>query len=130
MKQVRIYILAVAVIALLVSLSVAGDKEEKTERGADGVLSVQMLAKSPQKFLGQDLTVAGVVGNVTEHKNVFTLIDKAACGGCPSKRSCGVTEFKVSYKGDPPKKRKQVKVTGRLVEVDKGRYLLEASRIQ
>lgn len=129
MKHIRIFILTFSVVALMVSLSVAGENE-KEERGAPGVLSVQVLAKSPQKFIGQDVVVAGVVGNVAEHKNLFTLIDKAACGGCPSKRSCGVSEFKVSYKGDPPKKRKQVQVTGRLVEVDKGRYLLEASKIQ
>lgn len=130
MKQLRIYILAISVIALLASFSLAGDKEHKTDRGTPDVLSVQMIASAPQKFMGKDVTVKGVVGNVAEHKSLFTLIDKAACGGCPSKRSCGMTEFKVSYKGEPPSKRKTVQVTGRLVEVEKGRYMLEASKIQ
>ncbi len=130
MKQYRTFILTIVVFMLVTSIALAGEKEKCESRQTAEILTVEMLTKSPAKFVGQDLTVKGVVGTVSSDKNLFTIVDSGACGGCPSKRSCATPEFKVSYKGELPKKLKIVQITGRLVEHEKGQYLLEASKVQ
>ncbi len=126
MKQLRICLLAVTVIALLVSLSAAGVKD----RNKTKTLSVEMLTKAPQKFVDKDVTVKGVVATVSADKKYFTIVDAAGCGGCPSKKACGTAEMQVVYKGDLPDKKKIVKIFGRLIEQKKGEYVIEATKIQ
>jgi Fe-S cluster biogenesis protein NfuA len=130
MKQYRIFILTIAVFVLVASIAQAGAKDRNESRKSTKVLTVEMLTKSPAKFVGQDVTVKGVVGTVSSDKKLFTIVDSGACGGCPSKRACATPEFKVTYKGELPKKLKIVQITGRLVEHEKGQYLLEASKVQ
>jgi hypothetical protein len=130
MKRFRISVAVFAVAVLVVSFAAALAVDRNENRQPTEPLTVEMLTKSAKKFVGHDVTVKGVVGSVSAEKKYFTIVDKTGCGGCPSKRSCGVSEFKVSYKGDLPKRKKQVEVTGRLVEIKDGGYLLEASKIQ
>jgi hypothetical protein len=130
MKQYRIIVLAIAVFVLVTSIALAGAKDRNKSNQSTEILTVEMLTKSPAKFVGQDLTVKGVVGTVSAEKKLFTIVDSGACGGCPSKKACATPEFKVSYKGELPAKLKIVQVTGRVIEHEKGQYLLEASKVQ
>lgn len=130
MKQFRIFILTITVLVLVASLAVAGAKDRNKSGQTTEILTVEMLTKSPHKFVGHDVTVKGVVGTVSAEKKLFTIVDSSACGGCPSKRACATPEFQVTFKGDLPAKKKSVTITGRLVEKEKGKYLLEASEIQ
>ena len=126
MKQLRICLLAVTVIVLLVSLAAAGAKD----RNKTKTLSVEMLIKSPQKFVDKNVTVKGVVATVSAEKKFFTIVDAVGCGGCPSKKACGTAEMQVVYKGDLPNKKRIVKIFGRLIERGEGQYVIEANKIQ
>ena len=105
-------------------------EDNQNDRQTIKTVSVGTLAKSAKKFEGLDITVQGVVLSVSKDKNVFTLVDKTACGGCPSKSSCGVIELSVSFQGKMPKKKKSVAVTGRLTQPEEGRYLFVAKQVE
>jgi len=130
MKQYRVFLWVVAISVMAASIAIAGAKDRNKSKASTEILTVEMLTKSPAKFVGQDVTVKGVVGTVSTEKKAFTIVDSGACGGCPSKRACATPEFKVTYKGKLPAKLKIVQITGRLVEHEKGQYLLEASKVQ
>lgn len=93
-------------------------------------VALDKLAKKPSKFMGKEIRLEGVVTRVMTDDRLFLIVDKSACGGCPSKKKCGVFELPVSYEGKLPKTRKTVKITGMLTEPEDGRYLFKASRLE
>ena len=129
MKRIRFSIAAIAVVILVLSFVAAVAVDRDKDRQPTEPLTVETLTKSAKKFVGKDVTVKGVVGSVSTEKKLFTIVDNSACGGCPSKKACATAEFKVAWKGELPARKKQVKITGRLIEPEKGQYLIEASKI-
>ncbi len=92
-------------------------------------ISLSTLSKKPAKYVGKEIYLEGVVAKVMKDDKLFVIVDKSACGGCPSKKKCGVFELSVSYKGDLPDKKQTVKLTGLLTEPEEGKYLLKAQKM-
>jgi hypothetical protein len=121
---------AVAVLIAAGSIVSAHALDNQDDKQSVKTVTVETLAKSAKKFEGLDVTVKGVVASVSKDKKVFTLVDDGACGGCPSKSSCGKVELSVSYQGKMPKKKRSVAVTGRLTQPEEGRYLFVAQNVE
>jgi hypothetical protein len=117
---------AVIVIASVFSADpVVASEEKNVEK-----ISLNKLAKKPAQFKGKEIRLEGVVTRVMTDDRLFLIVDKSACGGCPSKKKCGVFELPVHYEGKLPKTRKSVKITGVLTEPEDGRYLFKASKLE
>jgi len=129
MNRHRFLALAV-VVGLLFCLPAIVPAEESKDKKQDPVkVSINDIAKSPQKLEGRDITVKGVVATVSKDKKQFTIVESKACGGCPSKAKCGTKEISVLFEGKMPSEKKKVAVTGRLVKSEEGEYVVKAVRI-
>jgi hypothetical protein len=125
-RAIRYLLLAVTVAFTAVyTAEVAGEETTEVDKVTIGVL-----AQKPAKFVGKRLHVEGVVARVITNEKVFLMAEKSGCGGCPAKKSCGVSELAVYYDGKMPGKNKKVKVTGVMTEPEKGQYLLKASKLE
>jgi len=128
-KQRAIFCALLAATVIIAAVYPADIFGEETP-AADKV-TIEALAKKPAKFVGKELRVEGVVASVMTDDRMFLMAEKkSACGGCPSKLSCGVTELTVFYEGKLPGKNKKLMVTGVLTEPEKGRYVFKASRLE
>jgi hypothetical protein len=117
-----------AAVVIAASAFPAGPASGSDKQDAERV-TLNTLAKKPADFVGKEIRVEGVVTRVMKDDQLFLIADKSACGGCPSKKKCGVFELSISYGGKMPKSRKTVKVTGVLTEPEEGRYLFKAARL-
>lgn len=116
-------VIAAAAVAFVSGVALGSD-----EKTVDKV-SLTSIAKKPAEFVGKEIRVEGVVTRVLPDDRLFLIADKSACGGCPSKKKCGVFELTVSYDGKLPKSRKTVKITGILTNPEKSRYVFKAASL-
>jgi len=116
---------AAIIIASVYPADVFGEETPAVDK-----VTIEVLAKKPAKYVGKEVRVEGVVARVMTDDRLFLMAETSACGGCPSKKSCGVTELTVFYEGKLPGKNKKLKVTGVMTEPEKGRYVFKASRVE
>ena len=114
-KQLAIFcslLAATIIVAALFPAEVFAEETPAVEK-----VTIDVLAKKPGKFLGKEVRVEGVVASVMTDDRLFLMAEKSACGGCPSKLSCGGrSELTVFFEGKLPKKSKKLKVTGVMTE--------------
>jgi len=118
-------LLLIAVVTVFLVAPVVGEETKEVEK-----VDLKKVTSKPAHFVGKEIRVEGVVTRVADDKQMFFVAEKSACGGCPSKKTCGVVELPISYKGTMPKKSKTVKVVGVLTEPEKGEFLFKALRLE
>jgi hypothetical protein len=121
-------VLAIAVIAVSAAVALNPVAVFGEETAAEKVELTRLAAK-PDKYVGKEIRLEGMVSRVIKDKQMFLVVDKTACGGCPSKQKCGVFELPVAYDGKMPKTRKKVAFTGVLTQPEEGKYLFKAKSL-
>jgi hypothetical protein len=92
-------------------------------------LSVDHLAKNPAAYAEQVLTLEGVVAATVPEEKLFTVIDRAEYQACKVV-TCSQYQVPIVFAGPLPRAEQLVMVTGRLIQPEPGRFLLEASRVE
>jgi hypothetical protein len=125
-RSITYWLLASTIIvASMLAADAFGEEASDVQK-----VTIDVLAKKPGKFVGKQLRIEGVVARVVTDDQIFLIAEKSACGGCPAKKTCGVSELAIFYEGKLPDKNKKVKVTGVMTEPEKGRYMFKASKLE
>lgn len=127
MKASR-HALAIGIGILLVG-SVVFMRTRANPRAQSGPLSVDNLARNPAAYAEQVLTLEGVVAETVPAQQLFTVIDRAEYQACKVV-TCSQYQVPIAFAGKLPQAEQVVMVTGRLVQPEPGRFLLEASRVE
>jgi len=127
-KQHAIHRWLMAAAIVVAATYAAGVFAEETSDAQE--VTVNVLVQKPAKFVGKQVRTEGVVARVMKDDRIFLMAENSACGGCPSKKKCGVSELAVFYEGKLPGRNKKVKVTGVMTEPQEGKYLFKALRLE
>lgn len=92
-------------------------------------VSVDAVAQHPESYAAQELTLQGVVAARVPEEQRFTVIDAAEYQACRVV-TCSQYQVPVAFTGELPAIEQLVTITGRLVQPEPGRYLLEARRVE
>ena len=103
-------------------------RERPVAQAATTSLGVDQLAKNPQAYTDQVVTFEGVVAELLPEQRRFTVIDRREYQSCKVV-TCSQYQVPIAFAGDLPPATQAVSVTGRLVQPEPGRFLLEASRV-
>lgn len=129
MKPSRVLLLVGVVLVLAASAVVVRGLLGRESVPADGVLAVDQLAKNPTAYADRVVTLDGVVSAQVPEQQLFTLIDLAEYADCKVV-SCSQYQVPVAFAGDLPGVEQSVRVTGRLVQPEPGRFLVQASAVE
>ena len=92
-------------------------------------LGVEQLATSPATYVGRPLSLRGVVATTASERQMFTVIDEAEYNSC-RELGCAAYEVPISFAGALPETARVVRIAGRLTQLERGRYLVLAERVE
>lgn len=104
-------------------------RDRQAVLAAAPAIGVDQLAKDPAAYTDRDLTLEGVVAATLPEQRLFTVIDRAEYQACRVV-TCSQYQIPIAFAGPLPPVEQPVSVTGRLVQPEPGRFLLQASRIE
>lgn len=96
---------------------------------AEIVLGVDQVAQDPEAFAGREVRLTGVVSAVVPEQQRFAVIDRAEYTDCEVV-TCSQYQIPIAYDGDLPVVEAFVTITGRLIEAEPGRYLVQATAFE
>ena len=124
--KTRLLVLLAVAIALASTTTFLRARARSASRAH---LSVDELAQHPESYTDRVLTLQGVVAARVPAEQRFTVIDAAEYQACKVV-TCSQYQVPIAFAGELPATEQLVTITGRLLEPEPGRYLLEALRVE
>ena len=92
-------------------------------------VEVEQILKSPTSFVGQTIVVQGIVNQVNDDKQLFSVISQREFLECGI-GSCNINaQLPIRYRGQFPSVGKQIQITGKISQVEKG-FVYEAQSVK
>jgi len=124
MRRPTVFLLLAALGPTLV---LARSTEKPIADAKTSLHRVDDVAQKPREFVGKEIDVFGVVGQVYPEKGGLLLIDSEEFEKCHTNVSCAVGRLiPVVLDGELPAVEKSIVVTGSLKENAQGRFVFEA----
>ena len=124
-EKILIALLFFMFIAMGQSLVIASNVPNLDTLNPSNISSIN---KNPNQYLGNDITLKGIVTTTYPNEYRFILSDKLTCGSCAAAKGYP-DAINVYYSKKLPKKGEIVQVSGELVKNIRHTYLLNATSI-